>query len=129
MKECITTPASVHDSQVLNNLHNESDRGQKIYADSAYIGQENTLQQYDLENQICEKGYRNKPLSEETKESNRQKSKIRARVEHVFGFIEGAMHGFNVRCIGIKRVTESIFMTCFTYNLFRFEQIARLGIK
>ena len=96
MKECITTPASVHDSQVLNNLLNESDRGQKIYADSAYIGQENTLQQYGLENQICEKGYRNKSLSEEAKESNRQKSKIRARVEHVFGFIEGAMHGFNV---------------------------------
>ena len=92
MKECITTPASVHDSQVLNNLLNESDRAQKIYADSAYIGQENTLQQYDLENQICEKGYRNKPLSEEAKESNRQKSKI----QHVFGFIEGAMHGFNV---------------------------------
>ena len=31
VKECITTPASVHDSQVLNNLLNESDRGQKIY--------------------------------------------------------------------------------------------------
>ena len=67
--------------------------------------------------------------TEDEKESNRQKSKIRARVEHVFGFIEGAMHGFNVRCIGIKRATEAIFMTCFTYNLFRFEQIVRLGIN
>ncbi|MBO7226184.1 MAG: transposase [Bacteroidales bacterium] len=57
------------------------------------------------------------------------KTKVRSRVEHGFGFIKGAMHGFNVRCIGIKRTTEAIFMTCFTYNLFRFEQIARLGIK
>ena len=129
VKGCITTPASVHDSQVLNNLLDESDRGQKLYADSAYVGQENTLQEYDLEGQICEKGYRNKPLSDEAKKSNKQKSRIRARVEHVFGFIEGAMHGFNVRTVGIKRATEAIFMTCFTYNLFRFEQITRLGIN
>jgi hypothetical protein len=63
------------------------------------------------------------------KKSNRNKSKVRSRVEHGFGFIKGAMHGFNVRSIGIKRATEAIFMTCFTYNLFRFEQIIRLGIN
>ena len=63
------------------------------------------------------------------KKSNRNKSKVRSRVEHVFGFIEGAMHGFNVRSVGIKRATEAIFMTCFIYNLFRFEQIIRLGIN
>ena len=38
--------------------------------------------------EICEKGYRNHPLTEEQKESNRKKSSIRSRVEHVFGFEE-----------------------------------------
>ena len=35
---------------------------------------------------VHEKGYRNKPLSDKQKASNTKKSKIRARVEHVFGF-------------------------------------------
>ena len=129
VKRCLTTSASVHDSQALPNLLDESDRGQEFYADSAYVGQQKILKQYDLKDKICEKGYRNKPLSEEAKESNRNKSKVRSRVEHVFGFIERVMHGFNVRSVGIKRATEAIFMTCFTYNLFRFEQIIRLGIN
>ena len=129
VKGCLTTPASVHDSQALPNLLDKSDNGQEFYADSAYVGQQEILKQYDLKDKICEKGYRGLSLSDEAKKSNRQKSKIRARVEHVFGFIEGAMHGFNVRSVGIKRATEAIFMTCFTYNLFRFEQIIRLGIN
>lgn len=129
VKGCLTTSASVHDSQALPNLLDESDKGQEFYADSAYVGQQEILKQYDLKDKICEKGYRGRSLSDEAKKSNRNKSKVRSRVEHVFGFIEGAMHGFNVRSVGIKRATEAIFMTCFTYNLFRFEQIVRLGIN
>ena len=52
---------------------------------------------------ICEKGHRNNPLTEEQKQSNRQKSKTRCRVEHIFGFIEGSMNGSFVRSIGIIR--------------------------
>ena len=32
---------------------------------------------------IHEKGYRNHPLTQEQKQNNREKSKIRAKVEHV----------------------------------------------
>jgi len=42
-----------------------------------------------MKNHIHEKGYKNKPLTGTQKESNREKSKTRARVEHVFGLIEG----------------------------------------
>tara|TARA_R110000782_G_scaffold237188_1_gene323662 strand:+ start:424774 stop:424935 length:162 start_codon:yes stop_codon:yes gene_type:complete len=41
-----------------------------------------------MKNKIHEKGYRNKPLTDEQKENNTEKSKTRARVEHVFGFIK-----------------------------------------
>jgi hypothetical protein len=41
-----------------------------------------------MKNKVHEKGYRNKPLTDEQKASNREKSKTRARVEHVFGFME-----------------------------------------
>ena len=35
-----------------------------------------------MKNKVHEKAYRNKPLTEEQKSNNREKSKIRARVEH-----------------------------------------------
>lgn len=40
---------------------------------------------------IHEKGSRNSPLPEEQKDSNPEKSRLWARVEHVFGFIEKSM--------------------------------------
>jgi IS5 family transposase len=43
---------------------------------------------------VHERAYRNRPLSDEQKESNRQKSKIRARIEPVFGFMSQSMKGF-----------------------------------
>lgn len=56
---------------------------------------------------ICEKGYRNHPLTKKQRKRNRKKSKKRCLVEHVFGFIEGAMHGSFVRTIGIVRAAAS----------------------
>ena len=80
------TQASVHDSQALEELLTEKDAGQKLYADSAYDGQEDTVEKAKMENLIHEKGYKNKPLTDEQKENNRGKSKFRARIEHIFGF-------------------------------------------
>ena len=54
VKRCLTTSASVHDSQALPNLFDESDRGQEFYADSAYVGQQEILKQYDLKDKICD---------------------------------------------------------------------------
>ena len=45
-----------------------------------------------MKNKVHEKGYRNKPLTEEQKTNNHEKSKTRARVEHVFGFMEQSIH-------------------------------------
>ena len=58
-----------------------------------------------------------------------RKSTVRSRVEHVFGFMEGAMHGLTVRTIGIARATTNIFLKCLTYNMFRYEQFVRNGIR
>ncbi|HFD05306.1 MAG TPA: IS5 family transposase [Firmicutes bacterium] len=121
------TDASVHDSQALASLLSETDKGQNLYADSAYTGevQEQTIDEYGMINQVTEKGYRNTPLTEEQKGNNRVKSKIRARVEHVFGFLEQSMNGLFVRCVGIKRASGVIGLMNLTYNLFRAEQLQR----
>jgi transposase, IS5 family len=124
------TDASVHDSQALDDLLTENDEGQDFHADSAYTGedQEKVISKYKMKNLVNEKGYRNKPLTDEQKESNREKSKTRARVEHVFGFMEQSMNGLIVKSVGIKRATNIIGLINITYNLFRYEQIIRLNL-
>ena len=54
-------------------------------------------------NRISEKGYRNNPLTEEQKANNKHKSRTRARVEHLFGFVENSMNGSFIRTIGMAR--------------------------
>jgi len=121
------TDASVHDSQVLDDLLEEQDKSAPLYADSAYVGQEETLNKYEVEDQICEKGVRNKPLTDEQRKRNKQKSKTRARVEHVFGFMENSMGSMFNRKIGIKRAESVIGLMNLTYNMFRKLQVERIS--
>lgn len=120
-----TTPASVHDSQPTENLLSEKDKGQSLHADSAYSGEavETIVEKHEMKNHIHEKGYRNHPLTQEQKENNKIKSKTRARVEHIFGFIENSMNGSFIRSIGIKRATTIIGLMNLTYNIFRAIQL------
>ena len=124
------TDASVHDSQALDVLLTEKDKDQDLHADSAYTGEEQDkiIEKYEMKNKVHEKGYRNRPLTEEQKASNTKKSKIRARVEHVFGFMEQSMKGLIVRSVGITRASGIIGLINLTYNLFRYEQVMRLNI-
>lgn len=97
------TDASVHDSLVLDNLLDEKDKDQDLHADSAYTGEEQDkiIAKYEMNNKVHKKGYRNKPLTKEQKDSNTKKSKIRARVEHVFGFMEQSMKGLVLKSVGM----------------------------
>jgi len=115
----VVTDASVHDSQTIDALLSETDKGQEFYADSAYVGQEAILKKYDLIDKVHQKGYKNKPLSEEQKQSNTEKSRVRVRVEHVFGFMENSMGSMNYRKIGIGRAKTVIGLMNLTYNMFR----------
>jgi IS5 family transposase len=118
------TDASVHDSQALIGLMDEKDK--VLYADSAYSGNPIAGQLPEgIENQIHEKGYRNRPLSEEQKAGNKRKSRTRSRIEHVFGYMTGTMRGITVRSIGIARAKFNIGLTNLIYNLCRYEILSR----
>ena len=86
------------------------------------------LAQKQVTSQIHERAYRNRPLTEEQKESNRQKSKIRARIEHVFGYMSQSMKGFYLRYIGRRRNVAAIGLINLIDNLARYEQIVRLKL-
>ena len=115
------TSANVHDSQMLDNLIDEKDKDENLYADSAYTGQEQEriIQAKEMKNKVSEKGYKNKPLTEEQKANNKEKSKTRARVEHIFGFMEMSMNSMELNYIGLKRVSAAIGLTNLVYNMFR----------
>jgi IS5 family transposase len=119
--------AAPHDSTEIENLLDEKDN--IAYADSAYRSKkiEEYLQDKNCKSHIHEKGYRDNPLDVQQKMTNTIKSKIRARVEHIFGFMTNSMNdALHMKCIGIKRVTSKIGLLNLTYNLFRFEQLVRL---
>ncbi len=109
------------------DLLTPSDKGQGAYGDCAYTGanQEKIIAEYKMINKISEKGYRNKPLTAGQIENNRIKSKIRARVEHVIGFMEQSMNGLALKSVGVTRATGIIGLINLTYNLFRYEQMLR----
>lgn len=122
------TDASVHDSQALESLLDKKDKGQPLYADSAYTGeaQEQVIEKAKMINQVHEKGHKNQPLTKKQMKSNRKKSKFRARIEHVFGFMENSMKAMYIRTIGIVRAEGIIGLMNLTYNLLRSIQIRTL---
>lgn len=123
----LVTNASKHDSQVLDDLLDISkDKGEDLYGDSAY-GREPQLeiiQEKQMNNKVNEQGRKNNPLTDQQKESNKEKSKTRARVEHVFGFMEMSMNGMYLYAIGIKRIEAIVGLMNLTWNMFRKLQIA-----
>ena len=124
------TSAEVHDSQPTKDLLREEDKGQELYADSAYIGEtiDTVLKDNEMIPQIIERAFRGKPLTDEQKESNRIKSKTRCRVEHIFGFITQNMNDFHIQSIGFERAKGIIGLINLVYNMCRYEQIVRLNL-
>jgi hypothetical protein len=74
------------------------------------------LRDRKLKSHIHRKGKRGKPLTEQGKGSNRTKSSVRVRVEHVFGAQANDMGGTLVRTIGLVRAKARIGMKNLAYN-------------
>ena len=110
----------MHDSQMIPHLIDETNN--VIYADSAYWGKPvaDSLPA-NVENCICERGTKKKPLTAEQVASNRLKSKIRCHIEHVFGFMTNPMHGLTLCSIALKFAVFNIGLINLINNLFRYE--------
>ena len=119
------TPANVPDNEMLKPLLQKQDKHKPLFADSAYRSRsiEEMLEGKKITSQIHEKGYRYKKLTEQQKQSNTAKSRVRARVEHIFGFMENNMNGIYIRCRSLIRATTDIGLNNITYNLFRVAQL------
>lgn len=121
------TDASVHDSQELDNVLDPGNDSQETWADSAYRSdpQEARLKEKGCASHIHERAWRNKPLTPEQEAANTERSRVRVRVEHVFGHIETAMDGCFVRTIGFARAQAKIGLENLAYNISRFTFLTR----
>lgn len=123
-----TTAANVHDSRALAwMLNEEEDAGRTLFADSAYSGKnlEELTRSFNVNPCFCEKGYANTPLTKLQQKLNHLKSKIRCRIEHVFGYIETVFKGSFVRSIGLRCATFHSWLTALAYNVFRRQVLCR----
>jgi transposase, IS5 family len=121
------TDASVHDSQKLDEILDKSNTSNEVWADSAYRSAETEvkLKGKGYKSRIHRRGARSHPLSERQKAANTTRSRVRARVEHVFADQENGMGGIFVRTIGMARAAVKIGMMNLVYNMRRFVWLER----
>ena len=100
-----------------------------LYADSAYNGKALLAALPEtLKLNVLEKGTRNCPLTDEQKANNKEKSKVRVRIEHIFGFMTMSMHGITLRSIGKQRADFNIGFSNLVYNICRTEILSRVAV-
>jgi transposase, IS5 family len=119
----VATPANVADSAVLPKLlHGKETR---VWGDQAYRGQKAVIRQRAPNAQdFINRRYRHHGVVNESERvKNRNKPKVRAKVEHPIGAIK-RMFGFvKVRYRGLKKNTHCLFVTCALAKLFMARRI------
>lgn len=112
------TSANVHDSQALPQLlHGQESR---VYGDKAYVGQKEVIRERSprARDYTERRGSRHRPLSEREKEKNRRKSRIRSRVEHVFGVMKHVFGWRKVRFKGIYKNLQYAYAVAACVNIY-----------
>jgi IS5 family transposase len=114
----VVTPANVADATVLPELlHGEET---KVWGDQAYQGQSEMIHQCAPRARDCtHRRYRYKDhVDEGERAKNRTKSKVRSKVEHVFGILKLKFGFVKVRYRGLAKNANRLFTSCALTNLF-----------
>jgi transposase, IS5 family len=115
----VATAANVSDVAILPDLlHGEETR---VWGDGAYQGQTEVIREgapraQDYTQRRCR--YQGQIVDEVAWAKNRTKSKVRAKVEHVFQVMKLKFGFVKVRYRGLKKNAHRLFVTCALVNLF-----------
>ena len=128
IRKWAATDASPHDSQKLDDILDASNTSNQVWADSAYRSAESEakLEAKGYKSRVHRRARRNHPLSAREQAGNTTRSRVRARVEHVFGHQHTSMGGTIVRTIGIVRARTKIGLMNLVYNISRLVQLERV---
>lgn len=114
----VVTAANTHDSQVLPDLlHGDETR---VWGDSAYKGQKEAISRAapNAKDFTHKRATRGRPLTDIEKSKNTTKSRVRAKVEHVFGVMKCVFGFRKVRYRGIDKNANSLFVLGALTNIF-----------
>jgi transposase, IS5 family len=116
------TAANVYDGSMLERLLDDSNASPEVFADSAYRSADTLakLGELGFEERLQEQARRNHPLSEEVKERNAVRARIRCRIEHVFGAATCWTRDLVIRVIGQARARCTIGLRNLIYNMDRY---------
>lgn len=122
IRKYAVTSAEVHDSRVFEVLLDERNSSGSVWADSAYRSAEReaTLPKSGYRSHIHRKATRKRPLTKREKEANTKRSKVRARVEHVFAQQTKRL----VLTIGQTRAEVKVGLMNIVYNMRRLVWLA-----
>jgi IS5 family transposase len=114
----VATAANVADSTVLPKLLRGEET--KVWGDQAYRGKTEAMQEVAPGAQdMTHKQYRYKDRVDEIQRAkNRTKSRVRSKVEHVFGVMKLKFGFVKVRYRGLQKNANRLFATCALVNLF-----------
>ena len=120
------TGAEVHDSQVFEDL-SSANTSRDLWADSACRSAERLLwlDRHGYREHVQRKGTRHHPLSSWEQRGKRTRSRIRSRVEHIFGVQAQRAGSLLLRCIGLVRAGAQIGLRKLAYNLDRYSTLMR----
>jgi transposase, IS5 family len=114
----VASAANVADSTVLPDLlHGEETR---IWGDQAYRGQSEVIHRHAPKaKDFTNRRYRHRGIIDEVERmKNRTKSKVRAKVEHVFAVIKLKFGFTKLRYRGLQKNAQRLFVSCALANLF-----------
>jgi IS5 family transposase len=116
----VVTAANVHDKHPLPDLLHGNE--QRVYGDSAYASQKALIQSKapkakDFTNQRVRKR-KGDEIDEVERSKNRNKSKVRARVEHVFAVVKRLWGFAKVRYRGLTKNATRSFVVLGLANLY-----------
>ena len=124
------TDAAVHDSQVFEELLDESNSSRDVWADSAYRSEKKlkNLKADGFREHLQRKGYRNRPLTKWERCGNHTRSKVRSRVEHIFGIQAKRAGDMIVRTVGLAHAKLKIGLRNLAYNLDRYATLVQTTV-
>jgi IS5 family transposase len=118
--------AAYEGARLREGLLDKTNTASPVWADTAYRSKANEafLARHGFTSRIHRKKPKGKPMNQRTRNANAAKSKIRARVEHVFAEQKYRM-GLFVRTIGLPRAAAKIGLANLVYNMKRFAFLER----
>lgn len=114
------TDGARYDGRMLRDVVTNDNTASDVWADTAYRSQANErwLESQGKVSRIHRRKPKGRPMPERTAKANAAKSKVRARVEHVFAHQKAKM-GLFIRTIGIHRAEAKITLANLAFNMHR----------